>query len=246
MHEEPTLEEQALSKVAEIGLSTKLDAAEKIDVDIQTNLLNLILGNADSVEFAGQGLVIQKDIRVQEMELHTDSIHVNPVSAIFGQVELDQPLDATVRIVLTEKDINRALNSDYILNNMPTLELDVDGQRVKLEMQQIELLLPGSGRMVINGKTLLHEVDNTRQVGFTASCRPRKLSQPVLLERFNCTEGQSVSLEFAVALLQKLKEIAHLPYFELDKMALRLEEMEVQEGSLTLQAQARVSQLPSS
>jgi hypothetical protein len=245
MHEEPRLEEQILSKVAEIGLSTKLDASEKIDVDVQTDLLKLILGNADSVEVAGQGLVIQKDIRVQEIELHTDSLHINPVSAIFGQVELDQPLDATVRIVLTEQDINRALNSDYILNNIPTLELNVDGQRVKLEMQQMELLLPGTGRMVIKGKTLLHEVDNTRQVDFTASFRPRKLSQPVLLEKFNCTEGQSVSLEFAVALLQKLKEITHLPYLELETMALRLEEIEVQEGSLTLQAKARVRQLPS-
>lgn len=60
MHEEPRLEEQILSKVAEIGLSTKLDASEKIDVDVQTDLLKLILGNADSVEVAGQGLVIQK------------------------------------------------------------------------------------------------------------------------------------------------------------------------------------------
>jgi len=50
---------------------------------------------------------MQKDIRVQEMELHADSIAINPLSA-FGQIELNQPVDATARLVLTEPDINRA------------------------------------------------------------------------------------------------------------------------------------------
>lgn len=78
MHDEPRLEEQALNMAAEIGISTQVDEAEKINVDVQTDLLKVIQGQADSVAIAGKGVVIQEDIRVQEMELQTDSIAINP------------------------------------------------------------------------------------------------------------------------------------------------------------------------
>src|SRR4028118_367017 len=96
-HDNLRLDEQAISKAAEIGLSSQLDEAEKIDIDIKTDLLKAVQGQVDSVAIAGQGLVIQKDIRVQEMELHTDSIDINPLSALFGQIELNQSVDATAR-----------------------------------------------------------------------------------------------------------------------------------------------------
>jgi len=112
-------------------------------------------------------------------------------------------------------------------------------------MQQMELLLPGSGKMVFNGKTLLHEMGTKRRVNFTAVFRPRTLSQPVMMEGFNCTEGEGLSLEVTTALMQKLKELVNLPYLDLDGMALRIKDMEVQEGSLTLHTEAHVRQLPS-
>lgn len=244
MQDEQRPDEQVISKAAEIGISSQLDAAEKIDVDVRTDLLKMILGQADSLEIAGKGLVMQKDIRVQEMELHADSIDINPLSAIFGQIELNQPVDATARVVLTEQDINRSLNSSYVLSKAQNFELNVDGRVVTLDMQQMELRLPGEDKMVFSGKTLIHEVDETRQVSFTASCRPRTRQQPVLLEGFQCHEGQSISIEFAVALMQKMKELVDSAYFELEGMALRIEEMKVEAGTVTLHVQAHINQFP--
>jgi len=245
MPDESRLEEQALSLAAEMTLSSQLDEAEDIDIDVKTDLLKMVQGQADSVSFEGKGLVMQKDIRLQEIELQTDSVAINPISALFGQIKLDHPVDATARIILTEKDINRALNSEYIRSRMQNLELNVDGQLVTLELQQMELLLPGGGKMVFNGKTLLHERGNTRQIGFTSIFRPRTLlQQAVILEAFHCTEGGGISLETTVALMEKLKELVNSPYFDLEDMAFRVKDMEVHEGSLTLYTEAHVRQLP--
>jgi len=41
-----------------------LDEAEKIDVDVRTDLLEIVQGE-DSVSVTGQGLVMQKDIRAR-------------------------------------------------------------------------------------------------------------------------------------------------------------------------------------
>ncbi len=245
-HEEHKLEEQLVSKAAEITLSSQLDAAEKIDVDVQTNLSEAIQGNAEEVVISGEGLVMQKDIRVQEMELHTDKVDINPLSVLFGKVELNQPIDANGRIVLTEPDINRALNCDYVLSKAQKFDLDVEGQTVTMAMQQMELKLPDGDKMVFSAKALLHEMGKTRRIGFTAIMYPRNRQQPLRVEGFNCHDGQTISLEFAAALMQKLKELTHLPYIEMEQMRIRVEEMEVQTGTITIQVQAHINQLPSS
>ena len=52
---EPDLGEQALSKVAEVGISSQLDEVEDLDVDIRTNPLQLMQGKVESVKIAGEG-----------------------------------------------------------------------------------------------------------------------------------------------------------------------------------------------
>lgn len=168
MSDEQKLEEQVLSKVVETQLSNQLDKAEKIDVDVQTDLLKTVQGQADSVTVEGQGLVMQKDIRVQEIKLQTDSISVNPLSAILGQIELNQPVNTAARIVLLEDDINRALTSDFVRSKLQKYDLNVDGQIVGFEAQQIQIFLPDQGKIGFRGRVLLHEPENTRQLSFTA------------------------------------------------------------------------------
>jgi hypothetical protein len=237
------LEEQALSQAAEITISTQLDELENINVDVRTNLLKMVQGQADSVSVSGQGLVMQKDIRVHDMELHTNSIAIDLLSAIFGQIELNQPVEATARLVLTEPDINRAINSEYIRSKFPSLELNVDDQIVTVEPKQLGVHLPGGGQMELDGTILLHEMGNTRQLGFTAVIRLGTMKQPLLLEAFHCTEGEGISLELAIAFLKNAKELMNLPYLDLQGMALRIKRLDVQEGCLTLYTDAYVRQL---
>ena len=244
MSDQQRLDEQAIALAAEIGLSSQLDAAENIDINIKTDLLKAVQGQADALEISGQGLVMQKDIRVQEMELHLDNIDIDPISALFGQVELKHPVDAIAKFVVTEQDINRALNSEYVQNQIQALEVNVKGQTVSLKMQQMELLLPSDDKMVFSGSVLLQEKGNPRQLEFSAVVRPRTNQQPVLVEGFHCKDGQSISLELAVALLGKMTQITELPYIELGKMAIRVKNMEVETGKITLYTEARVREIP--
>ena len=242
MPEEQRLEEQMLSGSAEKIVSDQLDTVEKIDVDVQTDLLKIVQGQADGVSFAGQGLVM-KGIRVQEIKLQTDSVDINPLSALFGQVELNQPVNATARIVLTEVDINRALTSDLVRSQMQNFNVIIDGE-ISIQLQVIQINLPDDGKMAVAGNVLLKEQGNSRPLSFTAVVRPRTWHQPIMLESFNCTKGEGISLETVVALVQKVKELVNLPYFEFDDMALRVKSMEVQKGKLILLADAQVTQIP--
>lgn len=245
MPHEPRLEEQVIEQIVAVGLSSKLDEADNIDVEIRTNLLKMIQGQADAVSLVGQGLLMQDYIRVQAMELHTGRIAINPLSMLFkGQLELNQPLDATARFVLTEQDINQALNSDYIKLHLPNLELNVNGQ-LTMETQQLKVHLPGAGKIVCSGNFLLHKLDKTREVCFTAAVRPQIGNENNLwLEAFHCSEGEEISLELALALTKKVRELLKSPDFELKGMVLRIKNLDVQEGGITLETEAQISELP--
>ncbi|MBE8999735.1 DUF2993 domain-containing protein [Nostoc sp. LEGE 12447] len=246
MSDEHRLEEKFLSQEAERRISEKLDEAEKIEIDVQTDLLKIVQGQADGVSIAGQGLVIEKDVRVQEIKLQTESIAINPLSAIFGQIELNEPVNAIARIVLTEVDMNRALASDFVSSQMQDFDLDVDGKIVSFKAQKIEIFLPGDGKIECQGRVLLKEMGNTRLLAYTAIARPRTSSQPAMLESFNCTEGGGISIEVVTALMQKAKELMNIPYFKWEDMVFHIKDIKVETGSLILMVETQVRQIPSS
>ncbi|MBR8835619.1 MAG: DUF2993 domain-containing protein [Stigonema ocellatum SAG 48.90 = DSM 106950] len=244
MVKEQRVEAQLLSQEAERRVSDQLDKVEKINLDVQTDLLKIVQGQADGISFAGEGLVM-KGIRVQEIKLQTDSVGINPFSALFGQIELNQPVNASARIVLTEVDINRALTSDYLRSLMQNFDFNVRGEMVSLQLQEIQIHLPGGGKMEFTGKVFLQEKGITRPLGFTARVRPRTQPQPIMIESFNCTQGEDISVDVIVGLMHKVKELVNLPHFEFDDMALRIKNLEVQQGKLILLADAQVRQIPS-
>jgi hypothetical protein len=243
MSEEQRLDEQLLSHEAEKRLSDQLDKVEKINVDVHTDIFKVFQGQADGVSVAGKGLEIQ-DIRIEDLRLETDNIAVNPLSALFGQVELNQPVNTTARAVLTETDLNRALKSKYIRSQMQNFELNVDGDIVCLQLQEIQVALPVDGKISLIGRVLIREKGKTAPLSFTAIACPRTQNKPIMLENFTCTEGDGISLPIVVALMNRVKELVELPYFQLEDMAFRIRSMDVQKGRIILLLDALLRKIP--
>ncbi|MGL5878605.1 MAG: LmeA family phospholipid-binding protein, partial [Xenococcaceae cyanobacterium] len=171
MSDEKRLDEQAISKVAETVLSTQIDTAQNIDVDIRTDPLKMVQGEIDSVSIAGKKLVTQQDLQIQEIELETDRVDIDLFSILLGKVELNQPVNSTGKFVVTEADINQNLRSDFILSKLTPFKLNVDGQIVFLELQPpIELQLPNEGKVVFSSNVKISKGDKApQQVRFTGA-----------------------------------------------------------------------------
>lgn len=242
----PDIGEQALSKAAEIGLSTQLDEVENLDVDIRTDPGKLIQGQLESVEIEGKGLVMEKDLRAEELEIKTSNIAINPLSAAFGKIELTRPTDADAHVVLTEQDLERAFNSKYIHDKLQNLKIHVNGQPLVINTQQVQLRLPGDGKIVLTAEILLQETGEIQQISFSTLPRLSSGGERIALDDIQYAQGKELSPELTTALLERASELLNLRNFELQGMSLRLKGMEVQKGKLTLQATARVDQFPNS
>lgn len=244
--DQPDIGEQALSKAAEIGLSTQLDEVENLEVDIRTDPGKLIQGELESVAIEGKGLVMQKDLRAEELEVKMGSIAINPLSAAFGKIELTRPTDAEAHVVLTEQDIERAFNSEYIHDKLQNLEVHVNGQPLTINTRQVQFRLPGDGKIVLTAEILVNETGETKQISFTTVPRMSAGGERIVLENVQYAEGKELSTELTAALLERASELLNLRNFELEGMSLRLKGLDVHKGKLTLQATARVEQFPDS
>ncbi|MCX7596066.1 MAG: DUF2993 domain-containing protein [Fischerella sp.] len=79
----------------------------------------LLQGKVEKVQIAGRSLRLkQQDLRIAVLELETDEIEFDPSSIRQNWPKLKQPLQAGVRLVLTEQDINKLLRSPEFLNGL--------------------------------------------------------------------------------------------------------------------------------
>lgn len=245
MPEQRGLGEQALNKAAEIGLTSQLDETEGLDVDIQTDPFKLVQGQVDAVTIAGEGMVMQKDLRMEELEMQMSSISINPISAAFGKIELTKPTEAGVRVVLTEVDINRAFNSEYVRTQLQNKQVHVNGELITIEAKQVGFHLPGEAKVALNANVLLPQTGEIKQVAFTATPCISANGQSVSLEDVQYGEGEELSPELTKALVDETTELLNLSNFDLEGMSLRIKSLEVEGGQLVVQAEAYVEQIPS-
>lgn len=236
------LGEQALNKAAEIGLASQLDEVENLDVDIKTDALKLVQGQVDSVDIEGEGMVMQGDLRVEEMDMHMSGVAINPLSAALGKIELTKPTQGSAHVVLTEADINRAFNSEYVRNQLQSTKVNVGGQFVTIVPQHVDFRLPDESKVALEANVLLSETGETKQVAFTAIPRISTSGKTVSLEDVQYG-NEEMSPELTKALVDQTSEILDLSNFDLEGISLKINNLKVGAGKLTIEAEAYVEQI---
>jgi len=240
------LGEQALNKVAEMGISSQVDEVKNLDVEIETDPFKLMSGTVDSVSIKAEGLVMQNDLRIEEMEMHTGKVTINPLSVAFGKIELTRPTDAETHVVLTEQDVNRAFSSDFICDKMQNLDVTVNGESAIVDTHYVEFGLPGDGKIFLSTEVLLQGTQEKHRVAFTTVPKVSPGGQQVVLEDVQYVEGQDLSPELTEALLSQARELLNLKNFEMDGMALKLKRLDVQKGKIVLESEAHIENFLSS
>ena len=240
----PDIGEQAISKAAEVGLETQLDEAEDLDVDIRSNPLELVQGKVDSVSVKGEGLVMQKELRAEKLRIETDSIDIDPMKAALGDIELNQPTDARMLVVLKEEDVQRAFNSDYVKNKLQGLKIDYANETATANIEQVNFSLPDSDKVKLEADINLVEKQQNEKIGFTAVPEVNSAGNSINLKSIEYDNEAEYNKNVAEAIIASAEEILDLRNFELDEMSLRVRKLDVQAGKLTIEADATIEDFP--
>lgn len=243
--QERSLGEQAIDKVVEIAIASQLDESESLSVTVQTEPLQLAKGEVDSVTIEAEGLVMKQDLRMEKLQVHVKDISVNPLRAMFGKIELNGPALGTARAVLKETDINRAFNSEYISDKLRELKVKHDGKMVTVDVKSVECQLLSSGKIGLDAEVSVRETGSTEKIYFTAKPQIDSGGWAISLQDVEYPENKEFSPELTAALAAKAGEVLNLRNFELEGMSLRIQQLNVEAGLLTVQAEAKVEQFPS-
>jgi hypothetical protein len=238
----PNLGNQALNKVVQIGINTQLDEAEVIDIDIRTDPGKLMQGKLDSVTISGKGLVMKQDLRMETIEVSIGKVGINPLRAVFGNIELIHPTDAEALIVLTEADINRAFRSDYIQSKLRGLKMMMNGEEVVVNIQQAIVNLPGDNKFIINIDFSLSQQTEVKKISATAVPKIQEDGYRISLEIL-AIEGQGLNLDLVSVIVEQLTALLDMRNFNIPGLSLQLYKLEAPQGKLVIHSQAQVAQI---
>ncbi len=244
MSEELGIGEQAISKAAEAAIRTQMDEAETLDVEIHTDPIKLAQGQVDNVVVEGTGLLVQNDLRTEEIRLEASSVDIDMMKAALGHIELEQPAEAEARIVLRAEDIQKAFNSGYVKQKLRGQKIELSsGETVTTDASNVQFQIPEAGKIAVEADVMLIEKVETHHVAFSARPKLIENGHALALEDVQYDDATNDKPELTRSLIDSTKDLLDLRNFEIGDMALQFDQLDVQPGKLIIKAQATVESL---
>ena len=238
------LGKQALNKIAKLALLSQFEAADRLEVKIDTDPEKLASGELESLLIEGEGLVIETDLRVQVLEIDLETISVSTLKALTGNIELTHPAEGKARLVLTETDLNRALNSPELRAKIDVLDTYLSTEKTTLTVPRKTCQFREDGSVAVAALVELQPSGETKEVAFTATPKIASEGRSVVLEDIKYEPGKEMSEELTQAFQDKAAKMLDLRNFEKQGLALRIDRLEIEAGQIKLTAIADITQFP--
>ncbi|MFS8884675.1 DUF2993 domain-containing protein [Synechococcus sp. H70.2] len=126
-------------------------------------ITKLLQGRIDSFELVGQNLQMYNGLQLSLLELFCNAVAIDFSQIWQGQIKLRQPVQARMRVVLSEVDLAQSFNTPLVLNKLA----QVEGKNQPLSFCQVEVRLTPEQRLQLRAKAQQGE-GRVFQVGFSA------------------------------------------------------------------------------
>ncbi len=232
-------------RLATRAIRDRLDSAETLAVRIDNApSYQLLQGKVQRVRIAGRGIVPQPDLRIAALELETDAIALSPASIRRGKPELEQPLQAGVRVEVTETDVNRFFQSAAIRERLKEMNFNLPGnsnqaaEPYNVEKVQVDFLANNRLKVeaILKGQRSGTQSRITAESGFViASGRQLQLIDPQVMFGETAVPTEIIML-LTTGLLQQLD----LSRLEDSGLTSRVLNFQIQDDQLDLAAFVRI------
>ncbi|MEM1370022.1 MAG: DUF2993 domain-containing protein [Cyanobacteria bacterium P01_H01_bin.15] len=236
--------EQTLNKIATVALSSLLKGHEHLDVQVKTSPEEITIGKLSGLFIDGEGLLLETDLRVQQLQIALQNVAVSPLKALRGNLVLTETAFGQARIVLTEKDLNCAVNSPALRAQLSVLDTYLDNGATRLTVPEKYCHFHAGGKVGIDAHLNLEPGNHKKQVEFTTQPAITNEGRGVELGAIQYTPGKEVEPELTDAFLDKARQMLDLRHFEKDGLHFKLTELTVEPGRIVLGAIAELSKLP--
>jgi hypothetical protein len=173
------------------------------------------------------------------MELYLQAVSID-FSAIFaGKVKLRQPIQATLRTVLTESDLTTSFNTPFVVEKLQ--RLNYRGQPLHFQNTQMNITEDRALRL----KTQIRVGDSIQpiDVDLTANIETQERRK---IKFFNVKyNGNQESVDLGKSLIDHVNNLLDLDKFALENTQLRVDRLRVGRNDITFYGVAQINQFPS-
>jgi len=232
-----TAENTIRSQFAKVGqLQVRVDNSPSYQV---------LQGKVQKVRIAGRSLQLKRpDVRIALFELETDAIELEQSSLRHKRPKLKRPLQAGVRLVLTQQDVKKLLQSPQLIASLRKLNVDSVGSlNTKTDSgynfinPQVKFL--ANNRLLFRvelqegkGKPLLIRVESGLNI---VSGRRIQLISPVV-----AVNEEEVPPQFVNEIVNNLNKQLDLSNLEGDGLQVRILKLEMKPQELEIAAFLRI------
>lgn len=238
--------EQTINKIAEMAFKSQIKDAQHLCVKVETNPHKLAKGVLESICIDGYGLKMQKNLCLEQMTINLNEIAVNPFKALMGNVQLTQPSYGKACIVLSETDIETALNVDNLNQKLKLHQYQIllNNQPLTTEFTRVDCRILEDGRVAVKAKLKMGETDSSESICLIFKPVVCTQGRGIILDEVECTQGNELSPILTDALIEEARQIFNLDNFLKDAISLNVNHLSVEEGKVNLLASAGMTHLP--
>ncbi|NJL85700.1 MAG: DUF2993 domain-containing protein [Leptolyngbyaceae cyanobacterium SM1_1_3] len=136
-------------------LRAQLISVDELEVRVDNApTLQFLQGKVEHIRVAGRGIVPVENLRIAAFEVETDTVDFDFERLRRGEVKLDAPFQAGIRLEMSEADINQFLASPAVGERLNNLRFNLfserrsrQAQRYRLQNPQVHLI--GNNRLQI-------------------------------------------------------------------------------------------------
>lgn len=233
----------ALNKTAEAAIASQLESGE-IDVSLDSDLSHLVGGEVDRVEVAGEKIILVKDIQLEQLNISGKDLSLDLTQVLLGKIAFDRPGKFQVKLVFSESDCDRLLNSKYVRVLLQSLSLDLNRPLAKFFLQQSQCSLQDGQISLLS--TVVLEGEETHSSRFEISFRLREGGSKIQFIGGKYLEERSIDFAETIAILNKVRDMLYLRHFQNADLSFELTRIEVCQRQLIIFANASIAKLPDS
>ncbi|MEO1591490.1 MAG: DUF2993 domain-containing protein, partial [Cyanobacteria bacterium J06632_22] len=130
--------DQLVSKAVSAAIAALFKRTGKLEATVRAEPVSkLMQGSVDGFDFIGNDMLMYNGLRIQSMELYVQAVSLDFGAIFRGKVNLRQPTQASMRVVLTEDDLTTSFNTPFVVSKLQQLE--IDGKEILFQNTEMTL-----------------------------------------------------------------------------------------------------------
>ena len=241
------LKQTVVNKAAEAAITSQIKSAENIEVNVDSEVSQMIQGKASSLEIAAEKILVFEDIQLEQLDITGDDLSLDLTQAILGKIALEQPGNFKVKMVFTKSDCDRLLNSEYVRVLLQSLPLKIGQQSANFYIRQAKCTFNDEGKLLLTASIVLDRTE-IKTARFEIGIEFYRRGASIKFDGGKYIGETTLDLDETVAMMSKICDLLYLRRYNDANLSLDITDIEVEPEleQLIIQADARVKKIPDS